>query len=46
MPATPLLITGVIDANLNGKLNDPPFLIIGVDLIYNQDNRSRDGMGL
>jgi hypothetical protein len=46
LPATPLLITGVIDSNLNGKTNDPPFLIMGVDLIYNQDNRGRDGMGL
>lgn len=45
MPSIPLVISGVVDANLNGLPNDPPFLITGVDLIYNQDNRGRDGMG-
>jgi hypothetical protein len=45
-PTTPLIISGVVDTSLSGLPNDPPFLIIGVDLIYNQDNRGRDGMGM
>jgi hypothetical protein len=46
LPSIPLVISGVVDSSLSGAPNEPPFLIIGVDLIYNQDNRGRDGMGL
>jgi hypothetical protein len=45
LPTAPLSISGLIDVNLSGLPNDPPFLIFGVDIVYNQDNRGRDGMG-
>lgn len=43
--AAPLLIAGEIDISLSGA-NFPPFLLIGAECIYNQDNRDRDGAGL
>jgi hypothetical protein len=45
LTAAPLLISGTIDKSLSGD-NYPPFLIMGADLVYNQDNRNRDGSGL
>jgi hypothetical protein len=44
IPSAPMLMTGQIRDNPDGA-SIPPFLLIGIDLVYNQDNRTRDGMG-